>query len=504
MTMELRRQERRTSSFDDAPDRSRRSRNCIINGIFFNQGHVCCAGSRLLVHEPVAAEVLAKLKNRIKVMRVGDPLDKNTDVGAINSKEQLGKITELVASGVEEGAEMFQSPCKLPTKGWYFRPTVFSKVTMSHRIAREEVFGPVLSVLTFRTAWTRRCVEKANNTAYGLSAGVWTDKGSAHPENVDGAEGRRGAGPTPTTNSTRTSPFRWLQGKRLRPRGRPAGPARLLQARLSFGQNEQNLSRSRRNPEALRNRNPIPFIRKDSYPNHELLPAYLTAPIKTDQMPPGIPYIVGNEAAERFNFYGMRAILTVYMTKYLLDRSGALAPMTDNDANKWYHLFLSANYFFPTFGAIISDAFWGKYNMIIRLSLVYCLGSVVLALDHTRLGLTLGLTLIAIGAGGIKPCVSSHVGDQFGSLNQPLLSRAFGWFYFSVNFGSFFSILLIPKLLKYYGPLPAFGVPAVLMLLAAYVFWMGRHKFAHIPPGGKTFRSTRHLQPRGSFAALVR
>src|SRR5882672_6942630 len=148
----------------------------IVNGIFFNQGHVCCAGSRLLVHEPVADQVIAKLKNRIKVLRVGDPLDKNTDLGAINSREQLGKITGLVASGVKEGAEMFQAPCKLPARGWYFRPTVFSKVTMSHRIAREEIFGPVLSVLTFRTV--EEAVEKANNTAYGLSAGVWTDKGS--------------------------------------------------------------------------------------------------------------------------------------------------------------------------------------------------------------------------------------------------------------------------------------------------------------------------------------
>src|SRR5207244_212984 len=128
-------------------------------------------------------------------------------------------------------------------------------------------------------------------------------------------------------------------------------------------------------------------------------------------------------------------------------------------------------------GAIVSDAFWGKYKTILRISLVYCLGSVVLALDHTRLGLTLGLTLIAIGAGGIKPCVSSHVGDQFGAANQPLLSRAFGWFYFSVNFGSFFSILLIPWLLEHYGPLPAFGVPAVLMLAATAVFWSGRYTF---------------------------
>ena len=160
--------------FDDAPlDQAVEG---IINGIFFNQGHVCCAGSRLLVHEPVAAKVIAKLKQRIKVLRVGDPLDKNTDVGAINSKEQLAKITKLVASGVKEGAEIYQSPCQLPAKGWYFRPTIFSNVTMSHRIAREEIFGPVLSILTFRTV--DEAIEKANNTAYGLSAGVWTDKGS--------------------------------------------------------------------------------------------------------------------------------------------------------------------------------------------------------------------------------------------------------------------------------------------------------------------------------------
>ncbi len=216
-------------------------------------------------------------------------------------------------------------------------------------------------------------------------------------------------------------------------------------------------------------------------------PPYLTAPQKMSTMPPGIPYIVGNEAAERFNFYGMRAILVVFMTKYLVDRSGQLAPMTENEANKWYHLFLSMNYFIPLIGSILADAFWGKYKTIFWLSLVYCAGSLVLALDHTRVGLTVGLTLIALGSGGIKPCVSSHVGDQFGTDNQHLLSRAFGWFYFSVNFGSFFSILLIPWLLDRFGPAPAFGVPALLMLLAAFVFWLGRFKFAHIPPAGKIF-----------------
>jgi aldehyde dehydrogenase (NAD+) len=160
--------------FDDAPlDQAVEG---IINGIFFNQGHVCCAGSRLLVHEPVAAQVLAKLKHRIRVLRVGDPMDKNTDVGAINSREQLTKIRELVDAGVKEGAELYQPPCRLPAKGYYFRPTIFSEVSMSHRIAREEIFGPVLSILTFRTV--DEAIERANNTAYGLSAGVWTDKGS--------------------------------------------------------------------------------------------------------------------------------------------------------------------------------------------------------------------------------------------------------------------------------------------------------------------------------------
>ncbi|MEO5912915.1 MAG: aldehyde dehydrogenase family protein [Luteolibacter sp.] len=160
--------------FDDAPlDQAVEG---IINGIFFNQGHVCCAGSRLLVQESVADMVLAKLKIRLKTLRTGDPLDKNTDVGAINSKAQLGRIHDLVASGVAEGAEIYQSACTLPKKGFYFPPTLFSNVSQSQRIAREEIFGPVLSILTFRTP--EEAVEKANNTHYGLSAGVWTDKGS--------------------------------------------------------------------------------------------------------------------------------------------------------------------------------------------------------------------------------------------------------------------------------------------------------------------------------------
>jgi aldehyde dehydrogenase (NAD+) len=160
--------------FDDAPlDQAVEG---IINGIFFNQGHVCCAGSRLLVQESIADKLLDKLKRRLSTLRLGDPLDKNTDIGAINSRQQLDKIKRLVGVGIEEGAELYQAPCELPERGFWFPPTVFTGVSQSHRIAQEEIFGPVLSVMTFRTP--EEAVEKANNTPYGLSAGVWTDKGS--------------------------------------------------------------------------------------------------------------------------------------------------------------------------------------------------------------------------------------------------------------------------------------------------------------------------------------
>jgi acyl-CoA reductase-like NAD-dependent aldehyde dehydrogenase len=148
----------------------------IVNGIFFNQGHVCCAGSRLLVQESVAEEVISRLKRRLKTLRVGDPLDKNTDVGAINSAAQLARIRELSDIGEAEGAQRWTAPCDLPERGFWFAPTVFTGVSQTHRIAQEEVFGPVLSVLTFRTP--QEAVAKANNTPYGLSAGVWTEKGS--------------------------------------------------------------------------------------------------------------------------------------------------------------------------------------------------------------------------------------------------------------------------------------------------------------------------------------
>ncbi|HEY7360606.1 MAG TPA: aldehyde dehydrogenase family protein, partial [Streptosporangiaceae bacterium] len=160
--------------FDDAPiDQAVEG---IVNGIFFNQGHVCCAGSRLLLQESVADAVLDRLKRRLATLRLGDPLDKNTDIGAINSRQQLDKIEGLVAAGEAEGAQRWSPPCQLPARGYWFPPTVFSGVSQSHKIAREEIFGPVLSVLTFRTP--EEAVAKANNTPYGLSAGIWTEKGS--------------------------------------------------------------------------------------------------------------------------------------------------------------------------------------------------------------------------------------------------------------------------------------------------------------------------------------
>lgn len=250
---------------------------------------------------------------------------------------------------------------------------------------------------------------------------------------------------------------------------------------------------------------------------------YLTAPVPSTHMPKGIPYIVGNEAAERFSFYGMKAILVVFMTRYLLDSQGNAAPMQETEAKEYYHLFVASAYFFPLAGALISDIWLGKYRTILTLSIVYCLGHLALALDETRLGLFTGLTLIAIGAGGIKPCVSAHVGDQFGKSNQNLLEKVFGWFYFAINFGAFVSTLLTPVLLQefpkwleqtlppetlaHFGPVErigphfAFGLPGLLMLIATWVFWLGRNKFVHIPPSGWQQVKTA-LQGEGGRAVL--
>ncbi len=214
---------------------------------------------------------------------------------------------------------------------------------------------------------------------------------------------------------------------------------------------------------------------------------YLTAPVASKEMPKGIPYIVGNEAAERFSYYGMRAILVIFLTQYLRNAMGELDVLSEEAAKEWYHTFMSAAYFFPVIGALISDLWLGKYRTIIWLSIVYCLGHLVLALFETRTGVMWGLGLIAVGAGGIKPCVSAHVGDQFGKSNQHLLTKVFGWFYFSINFGAFISTLLTPLLLAKVGSHIAFGVPGILMFIATIVFWMGRHVFVHIPADPKGF-----------------
>jgi len=197
-----------------------------------------------------------------------------------------------------------------------------------------------------------------------------------------------------------------------------------------------------------------------------------------NRFPSQIKYIVGNEAAERFSFYGMRAILMVFMTTSLM--------LPKDIATERYHLFVGACYLLPLFGAWLSDRFLGKYRTIIYLSLVYCLGHLCLALFENETGLYWGLALIALGAGGIKPCVSSHVGDQFNESNKHLLDKIFSIFYFSINFGAFFSQLLIPVLFAKYGPSVAFGVPGILMALATLIFWMGRNEFVHVPPTGKT------------------
>ena len=214
--------------------------------------------------------------------------------------------------------------------------------------------------------------------------------------------------------------------------------------------------------------------------------AYRTAPESSSSMPAGIPYIVGNEAAERFSFYGMKTILFVFMTKYLMSTAhdGSRAVLTDDEAKEYVHLFVASAYFFPILGAIVSDALWGKYRTIMLLSVVYCLGHLALALDETMIGLMTGLILISIGTGAIKPCVSAHVGDQFGAKNCHLLSKVFGWFYCAINLGAAISTVLTPWLLAEYGPATAFGVPGVLMFIATVVFWMGRHKFIHVPPSG--------------------
>ena len=221
---------------------------------------------------------------------------------------------------------------------------------------------------------------------------------------------------------------------------------------------------------------------------------YLTAPRASKDIPKGIPYIIGNEAAERFSFYGMKGILVVFMTKYLhiLTDNPNLAAMNKAAAIEQYHNFTSWVYLTPILGALLADTLLGKYRTIISLSLVYCLGHLTLAFMGSG-GLTpeawmmTGLALISLGSGGIKPCVSAHVGDQFGKSNAAWLTKVFGWFYISINVGAFISTILTPWLLEWYGPHLAFGIPGILMAIATYVFWLGRKKFIHIQPKGMGF-----------------
>lgn len=223
------------------------------------------------------------------------------------------------------------------------------------------------------------------------------------------------------------------------------------------------------------------------------------------KMPKQISYIVGNEAAERFSFYGMRSILVIFMTQYLF--------LKEHEAKEVFHLFAFANYFIPVFGAILADRFLGRYKTILYLSLFYCIGHGILALFESEMGLYAGLFFIAVGSGGIKPCVSALVGDQFDRSNEHLLDRVYSIFYFSINFGSFFSTLLIPWTLKAYGPGIAFGIPGILMGVATLIFWLGRKEYVVVPPSGQgsqflsvilyAYKNQRDRRPGQSFLEVA-
>lgn len=214
---------------------------------------------------------------------------------------------------------------------------------------------------------------------------------------------------------------------------------------------------------------------------------YLTAPLPSEKMPSGIGCILINETAERFAFYGMLFILVTFMTEHLMGPDGKSAVMGEQKATEVFHWFKAAVYAIPFLGALLSDIWLGKYKTIILFSMVYCAGFFALAVDQTRLGLYLGLGLIAVGSGIIKPCVSANVGDQFGRTNQHLITKVFAWFYWCINLGAFISPLLTPILLGRYGPKVAFGFPGVMMVLATVAFWAGKRKYVHVPAGGVGF-----------------
>ena len=217
---------------------------------------------------------------------------------------------------------------------------------------------------------------------------------------------------------------------------------------------------------------------------------FRTAPLMTPKMPPGVPNVIVNEAAERFSFYGMKGILVVFMTHHLRDAAGRPDVLSEAAAREYYHAFTSAVYLTPIGGALLAEGVIGKYRTIVYLSVVYCGGHLVLALNETRAGLVGGLFLIALGSGGIKPCVSAVLGDQFGEMNQHLMSSTFAYFYLAINFGAFTSTLLTPYLLEHVGSHAAFGVPGVAMAVATLVFWSGRYKYAHVPADRRFCRET--------------
>ncbi|MHC4363363.1 MAG: POT-type proton-dependent oligopeptide transporter, partial [Planctomycetota bacterium] len=230
---------------------------------------------------------------------------------------------------------------------------------------------------------------------------------------------------------------------------------------------------------------------------------YLTAPIPSTRMPRSVPYILVNETAERFSFYGMSSILVVFMTHYLMGPGGVRAVMSEDQSKEYFHLFNFAVYFMPLIGALISDIWLGKFRTIIFFSLVYCLGFVTLVLDLTRFGLALGLVLIAVGSGIIKPCVSANVGDQFGKSNKHLLSKVYSWFYFAINLGACVSMLLCPWLLDKWSPRVGFGVPAIFMFVATAAYWLGRRKFVHIPVAGiESVKNTLRGEPIRALGRL--
>jgi proton-dependent oligopeptide transporter, POT family len=231
-----------------------------------------------------------------------------------------------------------------------------------------------------------------------------------------------------------------------------------------------------------------------------------SSPKKSNKMPAAIPYIVGNEAAERFNYYGLRAILTTFMVAQFYNPTGstdpALVQAAEATANAKTHDFVAMSYLLPMFGGMVSDWFWGKYKTILYLSIVYVIGNIALAVSvNSEMIFTTSLMLIALGAGGIKPCVSSNVGDQFDESNQHLISKAFSAFYAAINSGSLLSILMIPYLKAHYGAQVAFGVPAIAMMIATAFFYAGRNKYVRVPPKGDNNKLVILITAFGSLVA---